>query len=103
MTTFLIPTLIVAGLFIAWSLRVTFSFPGKLVIKAAVACLSLLVAIACAIGAIHDRAPEQLGLVVVFIGIHISAVISYTAGQILARLDSCSSSQAKYSAPNQKP
>ncbi len=97
-TTFLIPTVIVAGLFIAWGLRVTFSFPGRLVTKAVVACLSLVLAIACAIGAINDAAPQQLGLVAVFIGIHISAVISYTAGQILARLDSRSPSQAEGSA-----
>ena len=103
MTTFLIPTVVVAGLFIAWCLRVTFSFPGKLVTKAVVACLSLLLAIVCAIGAINDGAPQQLGLVAVFLGIHISAVISYAAGQILARFDSCSSAQTKDSAPNQKP
>lgn len=102
MTTFLIPTLIVAGLFIAWSLRVIFTFPGRLITKAVVACLSLAVAIACAIGAIEDAAPQELGLVAVFIGIHISAVISYTANQILARLDCRSSSEAKESAPNQR-
>lgn len=102
MTTILIPTLILSVLFIAWSLRVIFSFPGKPFAKAVVACLSLAVAIACAIGAINDGAPEQLGLVAVFIGVHIGAVISYTAGQMLARADSRLSSEAKESARNQR-
>ena len=93
-TSFFLPILVVVGFFVLWSIRVTLSLRGAPIAKGVIACVSIILAIACAIGAISDNDPAQVGLVVVFAAIHVGALISYAASHILARLGSASSSDA---------